>query len=83
MASAQKPTGVTHAVTGNLTGPKDVNLVLAKTTHLEIHNVTPDGLQPVYDISINGRIATMQCIRLQVIALGGPARAVIRTTVIA
>ena len=66
VASAQRPTGVTHAVTGAVTAANSVDLVLAKTNHLEIHAVTPDGLQPVYDVPINGRIATLACIRLQV-----------------
>lgn len=66
IASAQKATGVTHAASGHVTGAADVNLVLAKTTHLEILTVTPDGLQPVLDVAINGRIATLLVVRLPV-----------------
>jgi hypothetical protein len=65
-ATSQKPTGVTHAITGSFTGARDVNLILGKTSRLEIHTVTPTGLQPVADVGIYGRIANMQLMRLPV-----------------
>ena len=66
VATAQKPTGVTHAVVGSFTGPNDVNLVLAKTNRLEVHTVTGDGLSPVVSEGVFGRIATLALIRVQV-----------------
>lgn len=63
MVSAQKPTAITHAVTGNFTGPDDLNLIVAKTTRIEIHLLTSDGLKPLLDVNIYGRIATMSLFR--------------------
>ncbi len=63
VVSAQKPTAVNAAVTGNFTGPKDLNLILAKNTRLEIHLVTPEGLKPMLDIGMYGRIAVMKLFR--------------------
>ena len=63
VVSAQKPTAVNSAVTGNFTGPTDLNLILAKNTRLEIHLVTAEGLKPVLDVGMYGRIATMKLFR--------------------
>eukprot|EP00795_Rhopilema_esculentum_P011588 gene11587-21825_t len=63
VVTAQKPTAVNAAVTGNFTGPNDLNLILAKNSRLEIHLVTPEGLKPVLDVGLYGRIATMQLFR--------------------
>src|SRR5690242_18633278 len=65
-ATSQKPTGVTHAVLGAFTAPAALNLLLAKTSHVEVHTVTSDGLQPVCDVGLHGRIATLQLVRLAV-----------------
>lgn len=63
VVSAQKPTAVTHSVTGSFTGPEDRNLIVAKFTRLEIYLMTPDGLQPQFDVSVYGRIASMGMFR--------------------
>jgi DNA damage-binding protein 1 len=70
LATSQKPTGVTHAITGAFTGGRDLNLILGKTSRLEIHTITPEGLVPVTDVGLYGRIANMQLIRLPVRARG-------------
>jgi len=43
--------------------------LLAKVHRLEILAITTDGLQPLFDVAINGRIAAMHCMRLKVGAL--------------
>lgn len=63
--TAHKPTTVTHAITGNFTSPTDRNLVVAKCTRLEIHLLTPDGLQPLVDVPIYGRISVLNFFRPQ------------------
>lgn len=63
MVTAQKPTAVNAAVVGNFTGPDDLNLIIAKNTRLEIHLVTPEGLRPVLDVGIYGRVSVMQLFR--------------------
>ena len=66
VVTAQKPTAVNAAVVGNFTGAKDLNLIVAKNTRLEIHLVTPEGLRPLLDVGIYGRISVMRLFRPQV-----------------
>lgn len=66
VVTAQKPTAVNAAVVGNFTGAKDLNLIVAKNTRLEIHLVTPEGLRPLLDVGIYGRISVMKLFRPQV-----------------
>lgn len=63
VATAQKPTSVSHSVTAAFTGPNDVNLLLAKTTRFEVHLLTPEGLFPQHDINLYGRIAIFEVFR--------------------
>ncbi|KAG9145181.1 hypothetical protein Leryth_008967 [Lithospermum erythrorhizon] len=63
VVTAHKPTNVTHSAVGNFTGPQELNLILAKCTRIEIHNLTPQGLQPTLDLPIYGRIATLELFR--------------------
>ena len=51
---------------GNFTSPDDLNLLIAKNTRLEIFTVAAEGLKPVKEISINGRIAVLKLFRPQV-----------------
>ena len=51
---------------GNFTSGDDLNLLIAKNTRLEIFTVTAEGLRPVKEISIYGRIAVMKLFRPQV-----------------
>lgn len=48
---------------GNFTSPDDLNLILAKNTRLEIYVVTPEGLRPVKEINIYGKISIMKLFR--------------------
>ncbi|XP_051128213.1 DNA damage-binding protein 1-like [Andrographis paniculata] len=63
VVTACKPTSVTHSCVGNFTGPQDLNLIVAKCTRLEIHLVTPQGLQSLLDVPIYGRIAMLELFR--------------------
>ncbi|KAM7292279.1 DNA damage-binding protein 1-like [Ixodes scapularis] len=63
VVTAHKPTGVCACVTGNFTSPNDINLILAKNTRLEIYVVSPEGLRPVKEIGIYGRISIMKLFR--------------------
>ncbi len=66
VASSQPPTAVTYSAVGNFTSAAELNLVLAKTSRLEIHTVTADGLVPLFDVPVNGRIASLELVRLKV-----------------
>ncbi|KAI8780683.1 DNA damage-binding protein 1 [Biomphalaria glabrata] len=63
VVTAHKPTSVTNGVTGNLTSPTDLNLIIAKNTRVEIYVVTPEGLRPIKEIMIYGRIAVLELFR--------------------
>ncbi|KAJ1622354.1 hypothetical protein T492DRAFT_326446 [Pavlovales sp. CCMP2436] len=60
VVTAHKPTNVTHAVVGNFTAPNDVNLIVCKSTRLELHTLIDERLQQVLDVPIFGRVATLQ-----------------------
>ncbi|XP_010537808.1 PREDICTED: DNA damage-binding protein 1a [Tarenaya hassleriana] len=63
VVTAHKPTNVTHSCVGNFTSPQELNLIVAKCTRVEIHLLTPQGLQPMLDVPIYGRIATLELFR--------------------
>jgi len=61
--TAQKPTCVSHSLAGNFTSPTDRNLIIGKCTLIEIHRITEEGVQPVLEVPIYGRIACMELFR--------------------
>ncbi|XP_054261134.1 DNA damage-binding protein 1 [Macrosteles quadrilineatus] len=63
VVTAHKPTAVTACVTGNFTSTSDLNLILAKNTRIEIHLVTPEGLRPLKEIGLHGKVAVMKFFR--------------------
>lgn len=63
VVTAHKPTAVNLSVVGNFTSPTDINLIVAKSTRIEIHTLTVDGLQGVLDVPIYGRIASLELFR--------------------
>jgi len=63
VVTAHKPTAVNACVTGHFTSKNDLNLIVAKSTRLEIYVATPEGLRPVKEIGIYGRIAVLQLYR--------------------
>jgi DNA damage-binding protein 1 len=48
---------------GNFTGPNDLNLILAKVNHVEVLSVTPEGLRPVKQFTINGKVDVIKFFR--------------------
>lgn len=65
-ATSQKPTGVSHSAVGSFTAAGDLNLILAKSSRLELYKITPEGLEHMYETSLYGRISTMRTIRVSV-----------------
>jgi DNA damage-binding protein 1 len=63
VVTANKPTAVNKSLVGNFTGPNDLNLIISKCTRIEIHLITPEGLQPMLDVGIYGRISAMELFR--------------------
>ena len=66
VVTAHKPTAANASLFGNFTGPDDLNLIVAKNNRLDIQLVTAEGLVPLLDVGIYGRIASMQLIRPKV-----------------
>lgn len=50
-------------ISGNFTSPDDLNLIIARNTRMEIYVVTPEGLRPVKEVGVYGRIAVMELFR--------------------
>lgn len=48
---------------GNFTSETDLNLVIAKNSRLEIFLVTPEGLKPIKEVGIYGKIAVLKLFR--------------------
>uniref|UniRef100_A0A8C2DSD3 Damage-specific DNA binding protein 1 n=1 Tax=Cyprinus carpio TaxID=7962 RepID=A0A8C2DSD3_CYPCA len=67
VVTAQKPTAVNACVTGHFTSSEDLNLLIAKNTRLEIYAVTAEGLRPVRELGMYGKIAVMELFRPKVI----------------
>lgn len=65
IVTAHKPTAVIACATGNFTSAKDLNLIVAKNSKIEIFLVTPEGLRPLKEVSIYGKIAVMLLFRPQ------------------
>ncbi|CAB3248588.1 unnamed protein product [Arctia plantaginis] len=63
VVTAQKPTAVTSCITGNFTSPTDLNLLVAKVSRLEMYLVTPEGLRPMKEVGLYGRVAKMKLFR--------------------
>ncbi|KAL4855081.1 DNA damage-binding protein 1 [Chlorella vulgaris] len=63
VVSAHKPTSVQHSAVGHFTSATDLNLIISKSTRLEVHRLTPEGLQGVLDVPLYGRVAALQLFR--------------------
>lgn len=59
-------------LSGHFTSAEDLNLLIAKNTRLEIYVVTAEGLRPVKEVGMYGKIAVMELFRPKVSALGRP-----------
>lgn len=63
VVNSQKPTAVHHTVVCSFTSPLDTNLIIAKGNHLEIQTLKEDGLAPVLDVALFGRITALDFYR--------------------
>jgi DNA damage-binding protein 1 len=50
-------------IAGNFTSESDLNLIVAKNSRLEIFLVTPEGLKPIKEVGIYGKIAVLKLFR--------------------
>ncbi|KAK2722376.1 DNA damage-binding protein 1-like [Artemia franciscana] len=56
IVTASKPSAVTSCLTGSFTQANQLDLILIKGNILEIFRVAPEGLKPLKEVSINGKI---------------------------
>lgn len=63
VVTAHRATAVSHCLTGNLLNSEDLYLITAKLTIIEISKITPDGLKPVLENGIYGRIEALNLFR--------------------
>lgn len=66
VVTAHKATVVSSSVTGNFTGPDDLNLIQAKGSGLVVSLATPEGLKPILDLDVFGRVHCVQLFRPKV-----------------
>ena len=52
--------------TGHLTSPTDLNLIIVRNNRVELHLVTPEGLKPLKELTIYGKICCMHLFTPQV-----------------
>ena len=64
VATALKPTAVSHAITCNRTSPTEKNLIIARGNFIEVHTFRDNGLQQEQELTIYGRIASLNCHRI-------------------
>lgn len=50
-------------ISGNFTSPTDLNLLVAKNSRIEIYVVTAEGLRPLKEVGIYGRVTVMKMFR--------------------
>ena len=62
VVTAAKPSSVSHAITATLFDADTPSLVVAKSTRLEIYNFGEEGLEPVHDVPIYGKVSCIKVI---------------------
>lgn len=63
IVTANRASAVSQVVTGNFTGPNDINLISAKLSRIEISKITPDGLKLMQEVGVYGRIEALKLFR--------------------
>ena len=64
IVTAHKPTAVSITICGHFTSSRRKNLIIAKANRIEIYKLTKDGIEPILEQILYGRIATMELIDL-------------------
>tara|TARA_Y100000780_G_scaffold230013_1_gene251127 strand:- start:1031 stop:1315 length:285 start_codon:yes stop_codon:yes gene_type:complete len=63
VVTSSKPTSVSNAVVGSFTAPGARDLIVAKTSRLELFSIEADGLSPLFEVQVYGRISSMETFR--------------------
>ena len=59
VVSAQQSTTVTHCLKGHFLSSESLDIVLAKGSKLELFSVTENGITPIFEVPIFGKIAAL------------------------
>ncbi len=60
VVTAHKPTAVSYSCVGRFTHFERQNLVVARSNRIEIYLLTEEGLEPVLETAVYGRIAMLK-----------------------
>ena len=60
VATAHKPTNITHSLVASFTGSDTLNLIVARCTRIEIYALEAQGLTLLHDVPLYCRVATME-----------------------
>ena len=60
VATAHKPTNVTHSLVASFTSPDTLNLIVARCTRIEIYALEAQGLTLLHDVPLYCRVATLE-----------------------
>lgn len=63
VVTASRASAINQSLTGNFTSPEDINLITAKLSRIEISKITPDGLKPMQEVGVYGRIEALKLFR--------------------
>lgn len=63
IVTANRASSVNQSLTGNFTGPNDINLITSKLSRIEIFKITPNGLKSIQEVGVFGRIEALQLFR--------------------
>lgn len=63
VVTAHKQSAVTHSVVGQFTSPDDLNLIVTKSSRVEVNLSTDVGLKPITEFNVYGKIAVIEVFR--------------------
>uniref|UniRef100_A0A383VG15 DNA damage-binding protein 1 n=1 Tax=Tetradesmus obliquus TaxID=3088 RepID=A0A383VG15_TETOB len=61
--TAHKPTAVRLCAVGSFTSPNETNLIIGRSTHLDIQVLTPEGLKAVQTVPLYGVLSALKLFR--------------------
>lgn len=63
IVTANRASAVSNSITGNFTGPDDINLITSRLSRIEISKITPGGLKTIHEVGVYGRIEAIRLFR--------------------
>jgi len=63
VVNAHPPSVVTHTLVCNFTSANDLNLILIRSSRMEIYRVSESGIEPLTDVPLYARVADIKAFR--------------------